>query len=451
MSPATSAASAPPLRSLRRRLSATVLVVSLVWGVALALAVTYTVRQAVEELLDNALQESAEILYGLIRNHVDDIPVTAGHALPAPPHDEHLVWQVVSARGEVRWRSHRAPQEALVLPLREGFANARGGWRVYGMGLGTHGDMLYVGQVAHVRQAMLWRAAGAAAAVTLGVGVLSAWWLRRRMNHELRPLTQLSAAVTRYDPLHTPHHPAQAAVSLPSTVQELEPMRQAIEELGARLAHRVASERAFAAHAAHALRTPLAGMMAQLAVAQVKSSPEALPHLQRMGTALDRLRSVVTALLTLFRAEQVEPRRARIVLSELAAHLPFDNLRIEVTHDGDMWGDADLLLAALLNLLDNAQRHGATAVQLILSPGATPRADWTLDIVDNGQGLSPQACAALQANLDAQHYAQLGGLGLMLSDLIARAHGGRLQLCHEDKGLRVNMRFSRQQDLSDWS
>lgn len=421
------------LGSLRRRLSTTVIVVSLVWGVVLALAVTYTVRQAVEELLDNALQESAEILYGLIRSHVDTVPVVAGQALPAPPHDEHLVWQVVSAQGEVRWRSHRAPQTALITPVQAGLANAPGGWRVYGMDLGAHGDVLVVAQVAHVRQAMRWRAAGTSAAVTLLVGGLSALWLRRRMNHELRPLAQLSAAVAQHDPLQ----PQPQA--LPTTVRELEPMRLAIEDLGARLAHRVSSERAFAAHAAHALRTPLAGMMAQLAVAQVKSPPEALPHLQRMEAALDRLRSVVTALLTLFRAEQAAPRLQRLRLSELCRHLPFDNLRLTVTQDGTFWGDADLLLAALLNVLDNAQRHGATSVALALAHPDGADGAWSLDIADDGPGLSASACAALQGQLDAQQYALLGGLGLMLTDLIARAHGGRLRLHPIDQGLRVNI------------
>ncbi len=427
--------SAPRRPSLRRRLGATVIMVSLVWSVALAGIVTYTVRQAADALLDNALQESAEILYGLIRSHVDTVPVPNGRALPAPPHDEHLVWQVVSAQGTVRWRSHRAPDVPLLAAPQPGFAQAvagTGGWRVYGMALGR-GEQLYVAQVAHVRQELSWRAAATSAVVALLAGALSALWLSRRMSRALQPLGELSAAVNQYDPLK----PARAP--LPATVSELEPMRRAIHELGERLARRVSSERSFAAHAAHALRTPLAGMMAQLAVAQVKSPPEALPHLQRMETALVRLRSVVSALLALFRAEQAEPRLQPLRLSELVRHLPVESLQVSVTQDGEFWGDGDLLAAALLNLLDNAQKHGATVVQLRLDADQGPDGPWHLRITDNGQGLTPQASAALQARLDAQAYAELGGLGLMLSDLIGRVHGGRLGLHSLPAGLRVDL------------
>ena len=50
-------------------------------------------------------------------------------------------------------------------------------------------------------------------------------------------------------------------------------MVNAISGLGDRLASHVAHDDAFAAHAAHALRTPLAGMDAQLAVAIRQCDP----------------------------------------------------------------------------------------------------------------------------------------------------------------------------------
>ena len=65
----------------------------------------------------------------------------------------------------------------------------------------------------------------------------------------------------------------------------------------------MAHERAFTAHAAHALRTPLAGMDAQLAVA-LREAPLALqPRLQRVREASGRLQRVLAALLTLFRSD----------------------------------------------------------------------------------------------------------------------------------------------------
>jgi len=426
----------PPSTSLRQRLFGTVMGVSLVWSLVLALAVTITVRQAVDDLLDNTLQESAEILYGLIRVQGHSQAVTDGGSLPAPAHDEHLVWQVVAPDGRVTWRSHRAPAQALQGHATPGLFTVSDSWRVYGMAM-EGGGMLYVAQVAHVRQESKWRAAGAAALVTLLIGALCAWWLRAWVSKEIRPIGDLSDAVTRYDPM------AAEPARLPATLTELEPMRLAIQDLGERLAQRVSSERAFAAHAAHALRTPLAGMMAQLAVAQVKSAPDALPHLQRMGMGLDRLRSVVAALLTLFRAEQAAVRPCRLRISELARHLPIDTLDVQVRQDGFIWGDPDLLSAALINLLDNAQKHGARHVTLDWrsqpEEANAERSPWALDITDDGEGLSAASLSHLQTALNGQRYEQLGGLGLMLSDLIARAHGGRLLLLDGTSGLHLQL------------
>ena len=67
--------------------------------------------------------------------------------------------------------------------------------------------------------------------------------------------------------------------------QELVPMVNAISGLGDRLASHVAHERAFAAHAAHALRTPLAGMDAQLAVAIRQCDPAVRGRLEQTREA----------------------------------------------------------------------------------------------------------------------------------------------------------------------
>jgi signal transduction histidine kinase len=420
--------------SLRRRLFGSLLSVSLVWSLVVAVAAVFTVRHAVDELLDNTLQESAEILYGLIQSGHQKLAVNDGGSLPAPVHDEHLVWQVVDASGRVVWRSHRAPALPLQPSARSGLSSVGEDWRVFGMRLDAQGHMLYVAQVAHIRQVTKWRAAGTTAAVTLLVGALCAVWLRLQASRALQPIGQLSEAVKHFDPM------SPAPRRLPATLSELEPMRHAIHDLGERLAQRVASERAFAAHAAHALRTPLAGMMAQLAVAQVKSPDEAMPHLQRMGTSLDRLRSVVAALLTLFRAEQAAIRPTPVRVSEVARHLPpIDGLQVDVLTDGLIVVDGDLLSAALLNLLDNAHKHGAKHVQITWQRNEPEAPGWSLDILDDGPGMAEAARQQTQAALDGQHYEQLGGLGLMLGDLIARAHGGRLCLQSSAQGFHVKL------------
>ncbi|MGS0754018.1 hypothetical protein ACVBEH_04260 [Roseateles sp. GG27B] len=71
-------------------------------------------RHEVDDLLDNTLQESAEIL-GPVAFNAAQLPLSAsGGAMPAPVHDERLVWQIVSASHQVLLRSHRAPDRVLV-------------------------------------------------------------------------------------------------------------------------------------------------------------------------------------------------------------------------------------------------------------------------------------------------------------------------------------------------
>ncbi|MDL2338783.1 MAG: HAMP domain-containing sensor histidine kinase [Pseudomonadota bacterium] len=407
------------LPSIRRRLSRVLMVVSIAWGIAVSATVWFAVRHEVDELLDNTLQESAEILFGLLSFNASQLPLHGGGSLPAPLHEENTVWQIVSPDHEVLLRSHRAPMQALADRRTAGLSSLGDKWHVYSLPFDASGRMLCVAQATDERQEARLDAAGFAASGALIVGVLCAFLLRWRVRRELEPITALSQAVTQFDPLR-PEYPLEE-----STRAELMPMHTAITELGARLARQLANERAFSAHAAHALRTPLAGMVAQLAVAQRISPPEAQPQLQRAREAADRLRRVVTALLTLFRAGG-DVERQPVAMADLMAQLPFERLAITANGDTHAQVDPDLLAAALMNLLDNSMRHGATQARVDTRHESDGRT--VVSVRDNGSGIPEVERTRLQAALDAQQYEDHTGLGLMLADLVARAHGGRLHL-----------------------
>lgn len=417
--------------SLRQRLSQALLIASLAWAALVAAAVGALVHHEVDERLDSALQEAAEILYGVLARG-SAVPLGEPISLPAPPHVERLVWQIVEPSRGVALRSHDAPQQALD-PRALGGVGARGfsgsdaGWRVYALPLPqataqAPGRTLLVAQRGNERHATR----TAAVAATVAVAVLAVlpgwWWLRGRVRRELQPVEALSAAVARFDPLG---HEALAAPQR----EELQPLRDAVAALGARLARRVAAERAFAAHAAHALRTPLAGLVAQLAVAQRSADEAARPPLDLARQAADRLRGVVGALLALFRAGG-EPQRQPVEVAALLADLPVQGLHVACEPGPALAADPDLLAAALLNLLDNALRAGAGAVQVTTE--ATARGGGVLTLRDDGPGWAAGQAEALQAVLDAQAYEGHQGLGLVLADLVARAHGGRLRLLQGD-------------------
>jgi signal transduction histidine kinase len=227
----------------------------------------------------------------------------------------------------------------------------------------------------------------------------------------------------------------------PVTREEFRPIRDAIDDLGARLAVRVRNERAFTAHAAHALRTPLAGMDAQLAVALRECAREQQPRLQRVREAAGRFARVVSALLTLFRSG-AELHRQPIEVAALLARMPVEGLEVRVADAERAWrvhADPDLLAAALANLFDNALRHGARCVVVEGMAGVGDG----LRLSDDGPGIDDVHRQALQSALDREDYTALTGLGFILSDLVARAHGGRLWLGRAASGgLCVEMTFT---------
>jgi signal transduction histidine kinase len=409
---------------MRRRLGRALLVWSIAWSLGVAVAVTLAARHEVVELLDDTLVASAELLAALL-------PADASGVTPAVAtngRSERFAWQVVGADGQVLLRSHDAPAEPLRTHAGAGFSDTPV-WRVYGIALGSERRFLYVAQTRAERREAQIEVALTAVLAALAIGLLGQIWLRYRVQHELVPLRRLSERVARYEPSES-----VATLGTPER-QEFEPMHRAVDDLGARLRERLANERAFSAHAAHALRTPLAGIDAQLAVA-LQEAPEALqPRLRRVREAAGRLQRVVAALIGLFRSGSAL-RRAPHALAPLLQRLPVDGLAVHVDEAAVVDADPDLLSAALANLLDNASRQGATRVD-IEAPSPT-----CVHVRDDGPGVSAARRDELQQLLAAQRYEAGAGLGLMLADRVARAHGGTLVLLPVERGFGVELRLA---------
>jgi signal transduction histidine kinase len=112
-----------------------------------------------------------------------------------------------------------------------------------------------------------------------------------------------------------------------------------------------------------------------------------------------------------------------VTLGALLAHLPLPGLEVSAADPAaTLEADPDLLSGALLNLFDNALRHGAQHVVVSVPAAARVR------VADDGRGAEPQRLAQLRDAVRTQNYDGTTGLGLMLADLVSRAHGGRLEL-----------------------
>lgn len=430
------------LPSIRQRLSHALLAWSLLFSLAIATAVWLAARHEADELLDDSLEATAQLMQALLEPL--DTPATLPEGLARLDRGEsapRFAWQLLAGDGRVLLHSNGAPHSPWPHLSGHGFADVPG-WRVLATPLGEDGRMLYVAQTRDERVEAEMAVTLSTVLAALAVALLGFVWLRSAVSYELAPLQALSQRLAGHDPM-------QPGASLgPAARAELQPMQEAIEALGQRLARRLSSERAFSAHAAHALRTPLAGIDVQLAVALREAPPALQPRLLRVREAAQRLQRVVVALLTLFRRGDEDAQLQTLDLATLFARLPVDGLQVEVAPGATLHADPDLLSAALLNLLDNALRHGARSVSV-----STPRPQ-TLRLHDDGAGVAPERRAALLQGLRqraTEHSATgatpgleseaPGGLGLLLADLVARTHGGALDLPEVVQGFAVELQL----------
>ena len=434
----------PRLPAIRQRLNRVVWLWSLLWGVVVVAAMWLAAVHEVDELMDDSLRTTAELLVRLQSSQQPMHGGTAGSSSATSPlavqawvaPSERLALQLAGPDGQLRWRSGSAPPSPWLGQACPGFSDVPG-WRVFGVAMPAAQDaapsMLYIGHTREERLEVRLDVALGGVLAVLAMGGVGHLWLQRRMQTELQPLQSLSQQLAQWDPSS-----GDGQLSLaPASRQELQPIHEALAVLGERLAARLAHEQSFSAHAAHVLRTPLAGMDVQLALALRESAPEGVPRLQRVRDATHRLQAVVTALLQLFRSG-LEPQRSAVDLPTLLARWPLPSLHLTLETPHRLDADPDLLLAALLNLLDNAERHGARQLLVqTLSPVS-------LVLQDDGPGMDEADRQQRQAALDAQHDDGLQGLGLVLADRVCRAHGGRLQLLPSDSGLRVWLGLSGQ-------
>lgn len=106
-------------------------------------------------------------------------------------------------------------------------------------------------------------------------------------------------------------------------------------------------------------------------------------------------------------------------------------------------GDETLLRRAVDNLLRNSVLHNQGTVQIGLALAADERS-WTVTVTDNGTGLHDALLQRLRRPQEKALPAH--GLGLVLVQQIASAHGGTARFENIAPGLRVTLCFPRQDE-----
>lgn len=278
-----------------------------------------------------------------------------------------------------------------------------------------------------------------------------AWWLRRMIQKDVQPLTDLENAVARRDMRDlTP-------VSVPHRSSEVQRLSEAINALLLRIGQSVRAQKEFAGNVAHELRTPLAGVRALAEYALSQSNPRIWQEqLRSIAQSQERASHLIDQLLALALAEEAQQSLPlqRLALDEvvrdcLMRHLHrADSLGVDLGArglDAPVFVQAQraLLEGVLDNLIDNAFRYGippdgaARNVTVEIASG-TQAGQVLLSVQDNGPGINGaqrERVLSRWAQGDTGEALKQGsGLGLAIVAEYARILGAQLLLATADDG-----------------
>ncbi|MCB5273247.1 Signal-transduction histidine kinase senX3 [Arthrobacter sp. SO5] len=202
----------------------------------------------------------------------------------------------------------------------------------------------------------------------------------------------------------------------------------------------------FVANVSHELKTPV-GAISLLAEALESSAddPEAVRRFaKRMQKESARLAALVQDIIELSRlqganvAQRSRPVDINTVVSEAVdrSQLPAESKNIQLVIGGHaaamVYGDQDLLVTALRNLIDNAIRYSPDNTRVGIGVRAKDGLV-SVSVTDQGEGLSPEDQERVFERfyrVDAARSRHTGGTGLGLSIVkhVISNHGGEVTL-----------------------
>jgi two-component system sensor histidine kinase TctE len=288
--------------------------------------------------------------------------------------------------------------------------------------------------------------------VLIAAAVFAIGWAVERA---LRPLIQLKEAVERRSPRDL------SALDSSGSPEEVRPLVESLNRLFDLVNAQAESQRRFIADAAHQLRTPLAGLQAQVeAWAQQAAGKGGIAltreQVEKLQGATRRTSQLANQLLALSRADatsmQAQPTQPvdlkALCESALERHLDAATAaRIDIGLDvqpatavGHEW----LLRELLANLVDNAVKYTPAGGTVTIRCGVRDGRPF-LEVEDDGPGIP----AAERPRVLERFYRLQGtggegnGLGLAIAVEIARVHRARLELddATAGRGLRATVNF----------
>ena len=266
------------------------------------------------------------------------------------------------------------------------------------------------------------------------LSVICTYWATGRI---LRPLSKLTESVQGIDDLHLDHRVATKGAD-----GEVLALTDSFNRMLDRLENSFSVQKAFAANAAHELKTPLAVIKSSLQVLEMSPQPREEDYREFMadtGKSLERIIQTVEGLLSLANLEAApvgETVELRPLLDqavrELSVRAEESSVSLTASGQADIHGNSHLLYRAIFNLIENAIKYnrpgGSVSVRLEQNG-----ADVRIRVEDTGTGIEADALPHIfepfyRADPSRSQQIPDSGLGLSVVKLIVERHGGEIKV-----------------------
>lgn len=424
-------------RSLQSRLALAIgILLTLLW-MAAATVTAVVLRQEMDEVFDAALQETAQRLLPLA---VVDIVGRDEEGLTqrigaVREHEEYFTYVVRDAGGRILLQSHAA--DPAVFPPFDGSGfRQTATHRIYNDEAVQGSIRIAVAEPLEHRAAVareIQMALGLPLLVVVPVALLAIILAVRATLAPVRHFREGLEARSVRDLSPVP------VADIPS---EITPMADTLNDLLNRLKAAFDAERSFAANAAHEIRTPLAGAIAQAQRLQSETAdPSARGRAAVIETTLKRLTRLSERLMQLARAEggrlrldQASDLRAiaRIVVDDIGRSSAPGRILLRLP-DQPVMSDLDPDVFGILcrNLVDNALLHGDPAAPIEVKLTT----DGLFNVTNEGPIVPHATLSRLTARFERANASTDGsGLGLAIAEAIAERIGSPLILASPRPG-----------------
>ncbi len=450
-------------RTLTSQLFLRTLPTMLVLLLLIGILAFYSCRREINYVYDMEMTNDAQVLWGLIADELLENGRYAKHIAGGRNANVLTIWNdhaddYGSARMFRVWQGNRivmASDTAFTKDtpkLPEGFTDLvykNHHWRIYTLEVDSGKVSIEIGERRLLRNALSWNILFDLFIPLLLVVPLLTLGLWIGLRNGLRVMQTLVRQ------LHERSADDLSTVSATALPRDFAPLSNSINRLFGKLAQSISAERRFADHAAHQLRTPLAG--SRLLIQMLKdadSDAERAPLLADLEASNNQATELVNRLLIAARVSYqpvtlspipLYPITARI-LAEMAPLASAKSLTfiLEGEQDTQIIADEILLTLVITNIVENAikytQANGHIDVTI-----RSDAAECILTITDTGPGIAEHERKLVFQRFYRAALSDVEGTGLglaIVADCVARFKGTiTLQDGANGQGLTVILRL----------